>query len=120
MSDNKTLISVEELHKEYNRILERLMNNELSHVHAQGALAYLELKALDSNIVFISPVLNHASKDYKSVEGIPANLIDPPSSSDEYSEDVSEQSDMFPDDYTDETHVTPTPDPVVGEENSDK
>lgn len=59
-----TKITLEDIFKEYNNILAHAANGELSPLHTQGALAYLELKAQESDIVFLAPELQRTSKNY--------------------------------------------------------
>jgi hypothetical protein len=91
---NKTVISLEELYKEYSRALDAAASNELSGIHLQGALAYLEIKAKDSNIIFIAPELNHGSKDYRLMDGVPKDLYDDLDSSSELY--IDESSEYIP------------------------
>jgi hypothetical protein len=95
--DNTTIISLEDLYKEYRRVVVAIQDNELSVEHSQGALAYLELKAKDSNIIFIAPELNHAAKNYMPLEGIPKELYNNDTESSESDWNNSEEvSDIFP------------------------
>lgn len=103
MSDNKTIISLEELYKEYTRILEAAANNELSEVHKHGALAYLELKAKDSKIIFIAPELNHKSKDFLPLDGVPVEL---------YDNDVESSSEYITISDSDDSSEMVTPEPI--------
>jgi len=59
-------LTLADIFNEYKNIMESSSNQDLSPMHTQGALAYLEIKAQAAGIVFLAPELVRASKNYKA------------------------------------------------------
>jgi len=107
------VVSLESFYNDYEKIKKAHATGELSEIHMQGALAYLELKAQDAGIVFVAPELKRSSDNYKIPENRPTGELlkkgiieDENSEEDMYIETLDDNisSEMFDsDDGSDET-----------------
>jgi hypothetical protein len=115
-------LTLEDIFNDYKKIIEAHAKNELSKVHMQGALAYLELKAKDSDMVFVAPELNRDSPNYTTPPNSPKRedleglANDEASEDDDYVEEVS--SELFGDSDS-ESVVTIPADVSVPESSSE-
>ena len=97
-------LTLADIFNEYKNIMESYANGDISPLHTQGALAYLELKAQAAGLVFLAHELVRTSKNYKAPALQPTGILlaegkldDMLDSSEEVEDlDESESSEEYP------------------------
>src|SRR5882672_16064 len=104
--------TLEDIFNEYKKIKEAHLNNEISTVHMQGALAYLEIKSKEAGIIFVAPEINRYSKNYITPANSPSRDDIAGLDQSEYEEEISEESSEY---VTPEEILTPTTETSEGD-----